>query len=160
MQFLKTVFWVALAVALVVFAANNWTPVSIGLWGGLRMDTKLPVLVIGAFLLGFLPLYLIYRTMLWRMRRRIATLEASNRPAPLDANRTGESDRTGEDAPLAPLQPSTPETARPAGPLSETDRTGPSGTDRPSISGTDRTGLGPVASDESDRRANPEANTL
>ncbi|MBH9537843.1 LapA family protein [Novosphingopyxis sp. YJ-S2-01] len=80
MQFLKTLFWVALAVALVVFSANNWEPVSIGLWGGLRMDTKLPVLVIGAFLVGFLPLYLVYRTMLWRMRRRIATLEAANRP--------------------------------------------------------------------------------
>ncbi len=80
MQFLKTLFWVALAVALVVFSANNWEPVSIGLWGGLRMDTKLPVLVIGAFLIGFLPVYLVYRTMLWRMRRRIATLEAANRP--------------------------------------------------------------------------------
>ena len=74
MQFLKTLFWVALAVVLVVFAANNWEPVSVGLWGGLRMDTKLPVLVISAFLIGFLPLYLVYRTMLWRLRRRVASL--------------------------------------------------------------------------------------
>jgi putative membrane protein len=85
MQFLKTLFWVALAVVLVVFAANNWEPVSVGLWGGLRMDTKLPVLVISAFLIGFLPLYLVYRTMLWRLRRRVASLESSQRAATASA---------------------------------------------------------------------------
>ena len=112
MQFLKTLFWVALAVALVVFAANNWEPVSIGLWGGLRMDTKLPVLVIGAFLLGFLPLYLVYRTMLWRMRRRIATLETSNRPAAMDAPRSYDY-KANEPVSDAPLSDDTPLRANP-----------------------------------------------
>ena len=116
MQFLKTLFWVALAVALVVFSANNWEPVSVGLWGGLRMDTKLPVLVIGAFLVGFLPLYLVYRTMLWRTRRRIATLEASTRPAAMDAPRSY--DRTpgepmAEPASDAPVTHDTPPRAHP-----------------------------------------------
>ncbi len=91
MQFLKTLFWVALAVVIVVFASKNWEPVSVSLWGGLRMDSKLPVLVIGAFVAGFLPLYLVYRAMLWRLRKRVASLEAQARPvepvrpsAPLD----------------------------------------------------------------------------
>ena len=52
MQFLKTLLWVTLIVGLTVFAINNWVPVSISLWGGLRLDTKLPALVIIAFEIG------------------------------------------------------------------------------------------------------------
>ena len=85
MQFIKTLFWVVLAVVLVVFAANNWSPTSVLIWEDLRIDTKLPVLVIGAFLIGFLPLYLIYRTTKWRLRRRIRSLEASQAAAAMPA---------------------------------------------------------------------------
>jgi lipopolysaccharide assembly protein A len=73
MQFLKTLFWVILAVVLVLFAHANWNLVTINLWGGLQADVKLPVLVIGAFLLGFLPTLLLYRTRLWSLRRRYET---------------------------------------------------------------------------------------
>lgn len=80
MQFIKTLFWVVLAVVLVVFAVNNWSPVSVIIWEDIRADTKLPVLVIGAFLLGFLPLWLLHRTQKWRLTRRIRTLEEAARP--------------------------------------------------------------------------------
>jgi lipopolysaccharide assembly protein A len=70
MQFLKTLFWVVLAVVLVLFAHANWTMVTLTLWGGLEADVKLPALVIGAFLLGFLPTFILYRTRLWALRRR------------------------------------------------------------------------------------------
>ena len=73
MQFLKTLFWVILAVVLVLFAHANWNMTTINLWGGLQADVKLPVLVIGAFLLGFLPTFLLYRTRLWSLRRRYET---------------------------------------------------------------------------------------
>ncbi|HNW19455.1 MAG TPA: hypothetical protein PKK17_13165 [Sphingorhabdus lacus] len=79
MRFLKTLIWVTVIVGLIVFATNNWVPVSISLWGGLRLDTKLPALVIAAFMLGFFPLYFIHRTVLWRMKRRILTLEGNQR---------------------------------------------------------------------------------
>ncbi len=82
MQFIKTLFWVILAVILVVFAVNNWSPTSVLIWEDIRIDTKLPVLVIGAFLLGFVPLWLIHRESRWRLNRRIKTLEAAARPAP------------------------------------------------------------------------------
>ncbi|MEP2102173.1 MAG: hypothetical protein ABJP02_11760 [Parasphingorhabdus sp.] len=85
MQFIKTLFWVILAVILVVFAANNWSPTSVLIWEDIRIDTKLPVLVIGAFLLGFVPLWLIHRTSKWRLNRRIKTLEAAARPTPAPA---------------------------------------------------------------------------
>ena len=79
MQFLKTLLWVTLIVGLTVFAINNWVPVSVSLWGGLRLDTKLPALVIAAFVIGFFPLYLFHRTTAWRMRRRIMSLEGNQR---------------------------------------------------------------------------------
>ncbi len=82
MQFLKTLLWVTLIVALTVFAINNWVPVTVSLWGGLRLDTKLPALVIAAFVIGFFPLYIFHRTTAWRMKRRILSLEGAQRPAP------------------------------------------------------------------------------
>lgn len=81
MRFLKTLIWVTVIVGLIVFATNNWVPVSISLWGGMRLDTKLPALVIAAFMLGFFPLYFIHRTVLWRMKRRLLTLEGNQRTA-------------------------------------------------------------------------------
>ncbi len=75
MQFLKTLFWVVLAIIAVVFAMNNWTPVTVMLWGGLRLDAKLPVLVFGAFLLGFLPTFAWHRAARWRLRRRLDSQE-------------------------------------------------------------------------------------
>lgn len=72
MQFLKTLFWVLLAVAVVLFASANWnTIVTVDLWGGLQADFKLPVLAIGAFLLGFVPTFLVYRARLWSLTRRL-----------------------------------------------------------------------------------------
>ena len=79
MQFLKTLLWVTLIVGLTVFAINNWVPVSVSLWGGLRLDTKLPALVIAAFVLGFFPLYIFHVTTAWRMKRRIMSLEGNQR---------------------------------------------------------------------------------
>jgi lipopolysaccharide assembly protein A len=70
MQFLKTLFWIALTVVLVLFAKANWNAVTLKLWGGLEADVKLPVLVLAAFLLGFLPTFIVYRARLWSLKRR------------------------------------------------------------------------------------------
>ena len=79
MRFLKTLIWVTIIVGLVVFATNNWQPGSLRLWGGLRLDTKFPALVMAAFLLGFLPLYILHLTQVWGMKRRILALEGNQR---------------------------------------------------------------------------------
>jgi uncharacterized integral membrane protein len=83
-QFLKTLFWVVLAVALVIFANANWNNVTVNLWGGLQADVKLPVLVIAAFLIGFVPMLILYRTRVWRLRKRLEgqdRVTVYNRPA-------------------------------------------------------------------------------
>jgi lipopolysaccharide assembly protein A len=77
MQFLKTIFWVLIAVIAVLFSMNNWTTVSIMLWNGLMMETKLPVLLIGAFLVGLLPILLLHRATRWSLRRKLDSMERS-----------------------------------------------------------------------------------
>lgn len=82
MQFLKTLFWVILAVFVAIIARNNWTDVTINLWGSLQADIKLPLLVGIAALVGFLPPFLWLRAKLWSLERRLAV---ANPPAPVPA---------------------------------------------------------------------------
>ena len=42
MQFLKTLFWVVLAVSLAIFATRNWRDVTIDLWGARRPTSNCP----------------------------------------------------------------------------------------------------------------------
>lgn len=83
MQFLRTLFWVVLAVFLAIIARNNWIDVTINLWGSLQADIKLPLLVLIAALLGFLPTFLWQRAKLWRLERRIAITNPPAPPAPV-----------------------------------------------------------------------------
>jgi uncharacterized integral membrane protein len=81
MHFLKTLFWMILAVVAVIFSLSNWTPVPISLWAGLTAEVKLPVLMIVGILIGFLPTYAVHRARLWRLNRRIDSLERNTLPA-------------------------------------------------------------------------------
>ena len=76
MQFLKTLFWVLLAVFIALFASRNWFDVTLNLWGDLQADIKVPLLLAILFLLGFLPTFLIYRAKLWAIRRRVEANDA------------------------------------------------------------------------------------
>lgn len=89
MQFLKTLFWVLIAVVVVLFVSRNGsTVVPVKLWSDIQADIKLPVLLLIAFVIGWLPTWLIMRTRLWSHRRRIDALErnrvatAGEEPAP------------------------------------------------------------------------------
>jgi uncharacterized integral membrane protein len=82
MQFLKTLFWVLIAVVVVLFASRNWFDVTINLWSDIQADIKLPVLLLIVFLIGFVPTWSVMRTRLWTHRRRIEAMER-NRVAAL-----------------------------------------------------------------------------
>lgn len=95
MQFLKTIFWVAAAVLLAIFAVSNWTPITITLWSGLILETYLPLPIFAALALGFLPYFVLHRATRWSLQRRLSQLErqlAETRslmtPAPVE-NREG-----------------------------------------------------------------------
>lgn len=75
MQFLKTLFWVALAVILVLFATVNWHAVTLNLWGGLQADVKLPILVLFSFLAGLVPTLIVQRAKIWSLKRRMEALQ-------------------------------------------------------------------------------------
>ena len=77
MQFLKTLVIIMLVVVFIVFAYNNWQAVTVDLWGGLQLVTKLPVLLAMTFLTGFVPVWAYHRTSSWRLKRRITTLQAN-----------------------------------------------------------------------------------
>lgn len=77
MLFLRILLWAVLAAIVLAFSYNNWQWITLKLWDGLQLDTKVPVLVIGSFLLGFLPMWIAGRFARWRLTRRIASLESS-----------------------------------------------------------------------------------
>ena len=84
MHFLKTLFWVLIAVAVALFASHNWVDVTINLWDDIQADIKLPVLLLITFLVGFAPTWSLMRTRIWSYRRRIEAMER-NRVASLPA---------------------------------------------------------------------------
>jgi lipopolysaccharide assembly protein A len=102
MQVVRTIVWVLLAVALALFSIANWTPVTLHVWSGLLIDTMLPALVILAFALGFVPMWLLHRTAMWQSKRRIAALELAARPVVTTAP-----------SPVAPAPPPPPVTTTP-----------------------------------------------
>ncbi len=81
MQMLRTLFWVVTAVVIVLFSMWNWSPVSVKIWPGmgasqgLRLDTFLPLLILGAYALGMIPLWLMYRASKWNFTRRLENAE-------------------------------------------------------------------------------------
>ncbi len=75
MQIVRTIVWVVLAIALLLFSINNWHAVEIKIWEGLILETKLPALVIVSFLLGLGPMWLLSKAGKWRLNRRINALE-------------------------------------------------------------------------------------
>jgi putative membrane protein len=105
MQFLRTAFWVVIAVFIAFFCMANYVPVTVRLWGDLVMETKLPVLLIGAFLLGALPFWIMARAIRWRLKRRLESTER----ALVNATATPAVPVTPA-VPLTPVTPLTPDT--------------------------------------------------
>ncbi len=77
MKIVRTILFVLLAVGFLIFAIYNWTPVEVTLWQNLVMETKLPVLALLAFALGFVPLWAYHQSVKWGLNRRIRALENS-----------------------------------------------------------------------------------
>jgi uncharacterized integral membrane protein len=81
MQIVRTIIWVLLLVILLLFTINNWNPVEVKIWEGLVLETKIPALVVISFLLGLVPMWLLYRGKQFYMSRRISSLETAARSA-------------------------------------------------------------------------------
>lgn len=75
MQFLKTLFWVLVAVVLAVFAFYNPTWVDVSLPSNITARILLPLLVIGAFVVGVLLVWIPHRASVWSWRRKVDATE-------------------------------------------------------------------------------------
>jgi len=75
MAFLRTLFWIAVTVIVVVFSVRNWVAVPINLFGDTVVETKLPMLLLIGFLIGFVPLYAWHRAVKWRHNRKLSQIE-------------------------------------------------------------------------------------
>lgn len=91
MQFVRTLVWLIALVGFVILTVLNWeTTLAMRIWPGYVWDTRLPAVIVAAFLLGLLPTWLYHRGVKWRLNRRISHLETAARaqpgvaPRPLD----------------------------------------------------------------------------
>jgi len=120
-KILRTIVWVLALIGFLVFALYNWKPVEVTLWENLVLETKVPVLAVLAFALGFVPLLAYHLSVTWGLNRRVRTLENSLKtaalarhhetqgatPAPADNRVDNPVDKPGTDAaePADPLSP-------------------------------------------------------
>ena len=121
MKIVRTIVWVLLLVALLIFSINNWNPVEVKIWEGLVLETKIPALVVVAFLIGLVPMWLLYRAASWNYERRLSSLESAARASAM-----------AQAAPSpAPAPAPAPVPAPATEPLPEEPRTDLSPTDEP-----------------------------
>lgn len=76
MQFLRTIFWVALAVIFVIFAVYNGQRTEVRAWDAFVIEAPLWLIVLASFLIGLLPILVLHRATSWNLKRK---LEAANR---------------------------------------------------------------------------------
>tara|TARA_R110000824_G_scaffold59928_1_gene160546 strand:+ start:1656 stop:2000 length:345 start_codon:yes stop_codon:yes gene_type:complete len=101
MQFIKILFWVLLLVATFIFWWTNEARASLDM-GAAVVEARVSTFVAGAFLIGFVPTWMLLRGSKWRLLRRIKTLEDAARPAVVPtptASRTPTPAATAEPAP-------------------------------------------------------------
>jgi lipopolysaccharide assembly protein A len=68
---LKTLMWVVIAVGIALFSMANWQPVEVLVWPERILETKLPVLIVIAFLAGAVPMWVMLRAARWSLSRRL-----------------------------------------------------------------------------------------
>ena len=79
MQIVRTIIWVLILVGLLAFSFFNWKPIEVLIWGDIIWSTKLPAVIILAFMLGLVPMWAYHRSVKWSLNRRIRSLENAAR---------------------------------------------------------------------------------
>ena len=96
MQFLRTAFWVVLAVAIALFCKANNRPTEIKIWGDIVWGTRIWFPILIAFLVGAIPFWIMARTTRWRMKRKLENTEraliAASSTAPLNSTPVDDAD--------------------------------------------------------------------
>ena len=106
MQVMRTLIWALISAVLVAFIAMNWNEAAVNLWPidgeskYLHFEWPVGIIALVFFLFGFLPMWVFNRAQVWRMGRRINSLENSLRAAatvsPVAQEAVPTADRTDE----------------------------------------------------------------
>lgn len=99
MSAMKTLMWVVVAVGIALFSMANWQPVDVLVWPDFMLETKLPLLIVIAFLAGLLPMWVMLRAARWTLNRRLDHTERQLADLRAFANRPADA---------APLEPTAP----------------------------------------------------
>lgn len=110
MAILRTIIWVLLTAVLVIFAMANWILVTVTIWPGQVLDTKLPVLIFASFLIGSVPMWIALRTTRWSLKRRLEASERQLADLRAMAARPADPAPTPAPAPVTDIPPSPLET--------------------------------------------------
>ncbi|MCL9981844.1 MAG: LapA family protein [Erythrobacter sp.] len=121
MKILRTIIWVLAAVGFLIFAIYNWQPVELTLWQNLVLETKVPVLVLLAFALGFVPLWAYHLSVKWGLNRRVKALENSLKHTALARHHEPQTPATSATPVDTPVDNPVTKPAETADPLSPSD---------------------------------------
>jgi lipopolysaccharide assembly protein A len=102
-QIIRTIVWILLVCGILIFSFYNWHPVEVTIWENLVLETKVPVLVVLAFLAGLLPLLAYHLSVKWRLKRRVRNLETSLKTLATSRRTDPEGGTFAPAAPLAPV---------------------------------------------------------
>jgi len=75
MQIVRLILWLVVTALFALFTYANWFRVEVKIWEDLRLETPLPMLVVVAFLLGLVPMWVLHHSKQWRLMRRVRSLE-------------------------------------------------------------------------------------
>lgn len=128
MNILRTIIWVLVAVGFLIFAIYNWRPVELTLWQNLVLETKVPVLALLAFALGFVPLWAYHLSVKWGLNRRIKALENSLKQTALARQHEPQSPMPVSAPVDTPVDKPVKNPAEPADPLAPADSAPPAST--------------------------------
>jgi len=85
LQILRTALWILAAVLVSSFVAINWQKTSINLWplesSYLHVDWPVGLIALASFVAGMVPVWLLAKAKMWRLKRRISALENTLRAA-------------------------------------------------------------------------------
>lgn len=114
MQIVRTIVWVLILFGLLAFSFFNWETVEVTLWDNLVLETKVPALVIIAFLLGLVPMWAYHRSVKWSLNRRIRSLENAARSNALQQRHEPQAAEKPADKPVeTPVETRVETTAKP-----------------------------------------------
>lgn len=120
MNMLRTIIWILLTAILVIFAMANWSPVTVTVWPGQVLDTKLPLLILISFLIGSVPMWIALRTTRWTLNRRLNDSERQLADLRAMAHRQAEANAAVAAAAIASPEPiPAPITAPTASPIAD-----------------------------------------